>query len=137
MLTQEQVLKAIEDNTREPRSLDSRELSRLALFVPISGWPRLAPPREWTESEVLKQLADDVEFGFEKALNRRGISASIMFEVVLMWMWVLEDPLQHRESDYAQYGLPLFKAVAAKYGFPNPIGDDTGSEHKYSTEGER
>lgn len=35
---------------------------------------------------------------------------------------------------YAQYGLPLFKAVAEKYGFPNPIGADTGEEFKYSAD---
>jgi hypothetical protein len=28
--------------------------------------------------------------------------------------------------------LPLYKAVALKYGFPNPIGDDAGTEEKYS-----
>jgi len=32
------------------------------------------------------------------------------------------------------YGLPLFKATAIKYGFPNPIGDDSGSERKYDCE---
>jgi deoxycytidylate deaminase len=31
--------------------------------------------------------------------------------------------------------LPLFKATTVKYGLPNPIGDDTGTEQKYSTEG--
>jgi len=36
------------------------------------------------------------------------------------------------ESEYAQYGLPLFKATAVKYGFSNWIGDDTGSEDKYA-----
>ena len=30
------------------------------------------------------------------------------------------------------YGLPLLKAVAVKYGFKNPIGDDEGTEDKYS-----
>ena len=30
------------------------------------------------------------------------------------------------------YGLPIFKATAVKYGFENPIGEDTGSEKKYN-----
>jgi hypothetical protein len=30
------------------------------------------------------------------------------------------------------YGLPIFKATAQKYGFNNPIGEDTGSEEKYN-----
>ena len=32
------------------------------------------------------------------------------------------------------YGLPLFKATAEKYGFDNPIGDDTGRENYYDCE---
>ena len=48
-----------------------------------------------------------------------------------MWMWILEDDLQYMDS-YAMYGLPLFKAVALKYGFKNEIGKDTGKEEKYN-----
>jgi hypothetical protein len=40
------------------------------------------------------------------------------------------------EEDYAMYGLPLFKAVAVKYGWNNPIGNDSGSEDKYEDENE-
>ena len=40
-------------------------------------------PKEWTRENILVQLKEDVEFGFEKALDRRGISASLMFAVVL------------------------------------------------------
>ncbi len=56
-----------------------------------------------------------------------------MYEVVKMWMYILEDDLQNFE-DYAQYGLPLFKAVALKYGFENPIGEDKGDEDKYASD---
>jgi len=34
-------------------------------------------------------------------------------------------------DDYAMYGLLIFKATAVKYGFENPIGEDTGSEEIY------
>ena len=82
---------------------------------------------------MLKQLKEDVEFGFEKALNKRGISSSLMFEVVRFWNWVLEEGLEDWDEDnYAMYGLPLFKATAVKYGWDNPIGDDNGDENKYS-----
>lgn len=90
-------------------------------------------PKEWTEANIVAQMAQDVSFGFEKALNRRGISASLMYSVVKMWLAVLEDELAKSE-DYAQYGLPLFKAVAVKYKLDNPIGDDRGDEFKYSAE---
>ena len=58
-----------------------------------------------------------------------------MFEVVKMWNWILEEGLENfSDNDYAQYGLPLFKATAIKYGFDNPIGTDSGCEFKYSDE---
>lgn len=90
-------------------------------------------PKEWTKENILEQLKEDVEFGFEKALDCRGISSSLMFDVVLKWNRVLEDGLEDWcEYEYAMYGLPLFKATAVKYGWDNPIGDDTGTEDYYS-----
>ena len=71
-------------------------------------------------------MGRDVAFGFEKALDKRGISSGLMYSVVKMWLRVLEDELAKSDA-YAQYGLPLFKAVAVKYGFPNPIGEDLGT----------
>lgn len=92
-------------------------------------------PLPWTRENVLAQLKKDVEFGFEKALDKRGISSGLMFDVVSKWNKVLEEGLEDfSEDNYAQYGLPLFKATAVKYGFDNPIGNDTGSEYKYSAE---
>lgn len=89
-------------------------------------------PKEWTRENILEQLKDDVEFGFEKALNRRGISSGLMFDVVRKWNKVLEEGLEDwNEDHYAMYGLPLFKATAIKYGWDNPIGDDDGDESKY------
>lgn len=147
MLTQQQVLEMARKNGSD--CLDGRDFARLADFFPISDWPALGmtlpdgadpakvpQPKEWTRENVLRQMARDVAFGFEKALNRRGISSSLMYSVVKMWLRVLEDDLADSE-DYAQYGLPLFKAVAVKYGFPNEIGEDLGSEFKYSSEAER
>lgn len=123
------------------KTLDGRDLGRLIQFIPekeLSDFG-IKLKEEYvgkhesiplTKENVLKQLRDDVDFGFEKALNCRGISAGMMYEVVAMWNWVLEEGLEDFE-DYAQYGLPLFKATAVKYGFDNPIGDDDGNESKY------
>ena len=125
-------------------SLDGRDLNRLAQFIPKVSLPLLGlslkddsvewNPKEFTRENVLEQLKSDVEFGFEKALNKRGISAGLMYEVVSMWNWILEEGLEDFD-DYAQYGLPLFKATAVKYGFDNPIGEDDGDEYKYSSKG--
>lgn len=92
-------------------------------------------PKEWTRENILAQLRKDVEFGFEKALDQRGISASLMFYVVLRWNQVLEEGLEdYSEDNYPMYGLPLFKATAEKYGWENPIGDDNSDESHYNEE---
>lgn len=88
--------------------------------------------KELTRENVLKQLEEDVKFGFKKALDKRGISAGFMYSVVRMWNWVLEEGLETFDS-YAMYGLPLFKATALKYGFENPIEEDSGSERIYDS----
>lgn len=38
------------------------------------------------------------------------------------------------QNDYRFYGLPLFKAMAVKYGWNNPIGEDSGREKKYNSQ---
>jgi hypothetical protein len=145
MLTKRQIIQAFQAG-RTTHTLDGRDLNRLVEFftpaeavemgltvVEGADWKA----KEWTNEAVLVELKGDLEFAFQKALNKRGISASLMVEVVKMWMWVLEDPLEH-ESDrlYAQYGLPFLKAVAVKYELPNPIGNDAGTEFKYSSDGD-
>lgn len=125
--------------------LDNRDIFRLAQFIPFNMIKKfgIRPEAEWNNEEkwnstvkpftrenVLIQLQKDVEFGFEKALGKRGISSSFMYSVVKMWNWILEEGLEDFD-DYSVYGLPLFKATALKYGFENPIGDDSGSEDKY------
>lgn len=146
MLTKEQVLRAIRDGRKKSECLDFRDFERLCEYFSPEVWHYFGfklkegaePPsviKEWTEENIKKDLEKDLAFAFRKALDKRGISSSLMYSVVKMWLWILEDPLQDFE-EYAYYGLPLFKAVAVKYGFPNPIGDDTGSELKYSDEEE-
>jgi len=133
--------------TRESQCLDGRDFSRLAQFIPeqhFEAFGLTMPPERvgthrpepYTREAVIAQLEKDVDFGFEKALNKRGISAGLMFSVVMMWNWVLEEGLEDYDEDegYAQYGLPLFKATALKYGFPNPLGADAGTETQYESE---
>lgn len=145
MLTREQVLAAVTGG-RNSECLDGRDYSRLLEFFPVADWTKFGfeakpgvdvntAPKEWTRETILDQLGKDVAFGFEKALNQRGISSGLMYNVVKMWMWVLEDEELANFNSYAQYGLPLFKAVAVKYGFPNEIGDDNGDESRYSDSG--
>lgn len=129
------------------RCLDGRDFNRLAQFIPFSmlkdfgiepidkfnseeKWNKDIVP--FTRENVLEQLKADVKFGFYKALNKRGISSSLMFECVRLWNYILEEGLENwSEDDYGVYGLPLFKATAVKYGWDNPIGCDSGYECKY------
>lgn len=152
MLTREAVLEAIKARPAHTGAfLDGRDRRRLLDFFPRSDWHALgfeppdneapSPLAEWSEPAVLARLAADLDFAFEKALNKRGISAELMYHVIVMWLWILEDPLAEKfreptDETYPMYGLPLLKAVAMKYGLPNPIGDDTGREPRYASEGE-
>jgi hypothetical protein len=137
MKTLEQVIASFKSET-----LDGRAAGRLVQFVPEARLPEMGLRLKeefvgthveipFTRENVLVQLKKDVEFGFEKALNRRGISSSLMYDVVRMWSDILEEGLEGFE-DYPMYGLPLFKATAVKYGWENPIGEDTGSERAYN-----
>ena len=138
MKTLEQIKK------RKSQCLDGRDFSRLLQFIPeadlsafrIELKPEFVGKHEaiaFTRENVLIQLRKDVDFGFEKALDQRGISAGLMFEVVEMWNWILDEGLEDfSKDDYAQYGLPLFKATAVKYGFPNLIGEHYGNERQYA-----
>lgn len=124
------------------QSIDGRDGSRLIEFFSDEDWPLFGfelkegavhEPKEWTRENILSQLEKDVAFGFEKALNQRGISSSLMHDVVQMWNTILDEGLQDFK-EYTQYGLPLFKATALKYGFDNPIGNDNGDEDKYASD---
>ena len=125
--------------------IDGRDRTRLACFLPIEDWNAIGvelregavatAPEPLTEENVIRHLAEDLAFAFEKALNKRGISASLMLDVVKMWLWVLDDELAN-DDEYAQYGLPILKKAAVKYGLPNPIGDDYGNECRYSSHGD-
>ncbi|KKN80812.1 hypothetical protein LCGC14_0326180 [marine sediment metagenome] len=122
MKTKEAVLEAVR-NGRESQCLDGRDYARLVLFFESDQWEPFgfALPGEetctlkpWAREELLAQLESDLNFGIEKAEGQRGISASLMYEVVKMWLWILDDPLQHHDN-YHGYGLPFFEEIQTKY----------------------
>ena len=71
---------------------------------------------EWSRENILDQLKRDVEFGWEKACDERGISSGLMHEVVCAWNKILEEGLEEFD-DYNPYGKPTFQATAKKYGW--------------------
>ncbi len=125
MLAQEAVLAAIKDGRKSAIAMiDPRDYARLIEFFPAEEWTHFGfslqegashTPVDWTEGNVREQLARDVLFGINKAKNERGISSSLMYEVVKTWMWIMEDDLQYHDN-YHSYGLPFFREVAEKYG---------------------
>ena len=81
-------------------------------------------PKEWTEENILKQLYEDVQFGWMKCCDQRGISAGLMAELVQKWCDVLENGLVN--IPYGYYGDNVFKTVAKKYCWKLKYGaDDT------------
>lgn len=72
--------------------------------------------KEWNEENVINQLKEDIRFGIEKAEDERGISSSLMFEVVKSWLKVLEDnEILSYFVDYYDYGLNGFYPARDKY----------------------
>lgn len=145
MLTKNKVLDDVKLKKFETGAIDGRDFKRLCDYFGPEEWKWFGfslkedadlsqfKQKEWTEDNFKESLRGDLEFAFEKALGKRGLSAGAMYSVVKMWLRILEDQLYYDE-EYAQYGLPLFKKVALKYGFPNEIGEDYGNEFKYSAE---
>jgi hypothetical protein len=122
-------LQQIKDGYKS-QCVDGRDLTRLINFFPESEIGHFGfkikdefkgqfVTTEFTRENVLKQLEEDVAFGFEKAFAERGISSGLMYNVVKMWNWILEEGLEDFD-DYGSYGLPLFRATAGKYGFKIP-----------------
>lgn len=145
MLTVKQIIEKVENGEMASRCVDGRDFSRLVdQYIPYEHWDTFGfglkdentePPmaQELTRESVLENLERDLSFAFEKSIDKRGISSGLMVSVIEMWMEILEDDeLQSSDDMYLYYGLPYLKAVALKYGLKNPIGEDSGSEAKYS-----
>lgn len=60
-------------------------------------------------------------YGWDKALNHRGISASRTIDKMEAWIWLLGDNMfaEHLTNvPYTPYGGPQLKAICEQYGFP-------------------
>lgn len=124
MLNQEDVLAAVKGGRKSAcELLDSRDYSRLIEFFPSDEWKAFGfspkegtthEPEPWTRENILTHLAGDLEFAIQKAEGERGISSELMYYVVKMWMWILDNPLQHH-NEYHGYGLPFFMEVKMQY----------------------
>lgn len=87
-------------------------------------------PIEFTKENIMKKLEVHVCKGFKSALDKISLYAQMEYNIVCTLNWILDEGLDNFK-EYKYYGLPVFKATALKYGFNNPIGQDTGLEDKY------
>lgn len=109
----------------EDNFLDMRWTKRFLDFLPVEEWEKYGfeykgeeplEVKEWTEENILKQLEDDVRFGYEKAVGERGISSELMAMVVNAWCKVLENGLDLNGDD-GWYHMRQFTKVAEHYGW--------------------
>lgn len=77
--------------------------------------------RDWVRDEILESLKLDLIESFKDSIRLYSLSSSINYWVVRFWLFVLKDDA-FDNLNYTDYGLPFFKAVAEKYGFPVPEG---------------
>ena len=107
--------------------LDRRWTNRFLDFLPVGEWekygfrftgedPEARAVKEWTEENILAQLKEDVEFGYEKAVGERGISSELMAMVVNSWCKVLENGLNLDGND-GWCHVDQFTQVAEHYGW--------------------
>lgn len=125
MKTLEYVKEHIEE-FEEDDFLDRRFTKRFVDFLPTEEWERFGfrytgeepySPKEWTEENILAQLKEDVEFGYMKAIDERGISSELMAMVVNAWCKVLENGLNMDSEGTGPYSILQFETVAKHYGW--------------------
>ena len=113
------------DEFEKDNFVDRRFTKRFLSFIPTDEWEKFGfrytgtepyVPKEWTEENILAQLRDDVEFGYEKAMDERGISSELMAMVVEAWCNVLENGLDLDGND-GWYHIKQFTTVAKHYGW--------------------
>lgn len=110
--------------------LDNRDLNRLLAYVTFDEAQAIIGDRlnaqdagewgevkTWDEETVKAHMHSSLSFAFEKALNQRGISASLMHTVMKMWLWVIQDDELLGDAWYDAYGLGYLYAIRDKH-FP-------------------
>lgn len=113
------------DEFEEDTFFDRRFTKRFIDFVSTEEWEKYGfkytgeeeyIPKEWTEENILAQLKEDVEFGYMKAVDERGISSELMAMVVNAWCKVLQNGLNLDGND-GWYHKEQFTIVAEHYGW--------------------
>jgi len=129
----------------EFRAPGGNDRMALALFVPEDQLNKLDfsvreghegkhDPLAWTEEAVKEELTNSIAFGFQMAIEVDVLSAYDNLDAAMFLAWVLDvdlDPAFKTIEGSGVSGITAYKALAAHFGLPNPLGDDTGMEDKY------
>ena len=109
----------------EDNLFDRRFTKRFVDFLPTAEWENYGfeyigeeeqKPKAWTEENILEELHRDAIFGYEKAVDERGISSELMAMVVNAWCKVLENGLNLDGYD-GRYHIRQFEIVLDYYGW--------------------
>ena len=119
ILEKERIIERILKIGQDPNEfvdLDGRRRERLISLLPYElAKPYIKPEitsEQWkptTEEELFSSCKRDLTFAWEKALGHRGISASLMSEVMLDWVWLICGEAAAKEVEdapYKNYGAP-------------------------------
>ena len=80
-----------------------------------------------TKKNVIKVMKNYMSFAWDKANNKRGISANRSIDHFKGWLWLLgdEEGIEYLKANYASYGKPGLTYICKKYGFKNEDNGDT------------
>lgn len=107
------------------------ELAATWTGTPAGDFAGFGPPTNRTlpldagdREFILQALAHYLAFAWEKALEKRGISASRSIDKLRQWLWLLGDDelcaVCDDDAMYPPYGIPILRRIAAKYELPDP-----------------
>lgn len=69
-----------------------------------------------TDEKVVKEIKKYLPFAWDKANNRRGLSAARSLEHFSIWLWLIgEDALAEEIQTYEYYGKPQLVAISEKF----------------------
>lgn len=73
-------------------------------------------PQPSDRESVISQIKEYMPFAWEKANDRRGLSAGRSINHMQAWLWMLgEDAAAEALEDYSLYGKPQLRAICERY----------------------
>lgn len=80
-------------------------------------------PKKWSRESIIMRMAEYLPFAFEKANERKGVSATRSVMYYVAWTWLCGDREFSEavwlaaQNNYAPYGKPVLRMIAEHYGW--------------------